>query len=102
MSETHEQQVKRVLSKMVATGEVKTKMINGEVHYYIEKQADASPVSELQKLIDEGDVIKIFREGDVGFPVKYAHPTGISNFIESIDKFEGRKAELIRKFKALL
>ena len=101
MEETYEQQLDRVLNNMVARGEIKTIMINGEVHYYIEKNNHTAP-PELQKLIDTKDTIKIFKDGDVGFPQKYSAPTEKRAFIASTSGFEHKKDELIRRFKALL
>lgn len=103
MQENHEQQLMRVLAEMVASGEIKTTLINGETHYYIEKNVQTAEAPlELQRLIDDEDTIKIFRDGDIGYPVRYAAPVNRADFIASASAFEGKRDELIRKFKALL
>jgi hypothetical protein len=103
MSETQENQIKRVLAEMVASGEVKTTQVNGETHYYLAEDSLAStPTNELQELIDDQEVIKIFREGDIGFPAKYSPPADLKSYKASLSKFDTRRSELIRRFKALL
>jgi hypothetical protein len=105
MNEINENQLKRVLAEMVANGEIKTQEIDGVTHYSLSDDVDASasvPPPQLQQLIDDKEVIKIFRDGDEGFSLKYSSPVDLAGFKASISETESRREELIRKFKALL
>jgi hypothetical protein len=101
--ETEEQQLMRVLSEMVDSGEVKTIIKNGELHYYVDKphneDSQSKPHSQLEELMRNEDVIKIFREGDVIIGDRYANKYSHSSML---DAYNLKKEKLTRRFNALL
>jgi hypothetical protein len=104
--ETEEQQLMRVLSEMVDSGEVKTIMVHGELSYYIEKphneDSQPKPHPQLEELIRNEDVIKIFREGDVIIGDRYAKPSSKHTHSSTLEAYNLKKEKLTRRFNALL
>lgn len=104
--ETEEQQLMRVLSEMVASGEVKTIIANGELHYYVDKppteDLQPSPLPQLEALRHNEDVIKIFSEGDVIIGDRYAKPSNKRAHSAMLEAYNLKKEKLTRRFNALL
>lgn len=106
MKESIEQQLQRVLLEMVDSGDIKTSLINGEVHYYVEEKGEPSPEAislpdplELKRC---AEVIKIFGEGDVVFSDSYTNQLAESSFDTTARKYHEKKIKLTKRFNTLL